>query len=521
METPATEVRLALTISGAVSLGAFEGGVLAALVTAVRALEGTDGPPVRIDAIGGASAGAMTALLTARCLTTAVDPVKAMKTAWVTGDSIQKLLHTHGDSPLSAEVLRQLAAEVFSDQVPGADQHRDAPVRLVLALCALRGLEYDIRQPGADPVEATTYLDLATFDVTRDWTAAHYLEPDHASPAEAAIASGANEFGFPAQYLDRSADAADYAARGLTGPAVGLWYTDGGTLDNEPLGHTADLSDQLDDGAPAGIRRIHVLIHPNVSGGPTGEAWADPDDPPTWVATLHRAFELQRTQSLFDDLRTLAKTSTRIRWLDQVLGTVESFVETLPTDDQARLHEALADTFGAIQAEKAGLPGAAPGPELPPSAAELLGLAVETATGLGPKRRVGIEVISPLRLAKENDVPIERMLAGAALGHFGGFFDEKLRLSDFDLGYQCATTWMTTGGWERCGLSPGQASTAVQAVSAAYEAEERWKEEGRTSVLDIARHHPLALAGLLGQVARVTVRDALHRHHDPPPPGPH
>jgi len=38
------QVRLALTISGAVALGAYEGGTLAALLVAVQSLYDLDGP---------------------------------------------------------------------------------------------------------------------------------------------------------------------------------------------------------------------------------------------------------------------------------------------------------------------------------------------------------------------------------------------------------------------------------------------------------------------------------------------
>ena len=79
-------VRIALTISGAVSLGAFEGGALAALITGVQAAQrlATDRqqPDLRIDAFGGASAGAITAVLAARAVTAGLDPVAMMEQAW-------------------------------------------------------------------------------------------------------------------------------------------------------------------------------------------------------------------------------------------------------------------------------------------------------------------------------------------------------------------------------------------------------------------------------------------------------
>jgi hypothetical protein len=50
---------IALTISGAVSLGAYEAGVLACLLSGIRPLCASEDPVIRIDAIGGASAGSM------------------------------------------------------------------------------------------------------------------------------------------------------------------------------------------------------------------------------------------------------------------------------------------------------------------------------------------------------------------------------------------------------------------------------------------------------------------------------
>ena len=47
------QLRIGLTISGAVSLGAYEGGALAALLIAVQDLCKADDPPIVIDAGSG------------------------------------------------------------------------------------------------------------------------------------------------------------------------------------------------------------------------------------------------------------------------------------------------------------------------------------------------------------------------------------------------------------------------------------------------------------------------------------
>ena len=74
------KLRLSLTIPGAVSLGAYEGGALAALILAARTLGEEN---VLIDTIASASAGSITALLTARALLRGCSPTDLLGAAWV------------------------------------------------------------------------------------------------------------------------------------------------------------------------------------------------------------------------------------------------------------------------------------------------------------------------------------------------------------------------------------------------------------------------------------------------------
>ncbi len=508
-------VRLGLTISGAVALGAFEGGVLAALINAIRPLSQGDDEEVVIDAIGGASAGSMTALLAARCLTGGYDPVPVMQEAWVTGDSIQHLLHNLGDSPLSADDLRKLAEHLFRDDAPKAGGSQRSPVQVAMTLACLRGLEYDAQQPNRPGITATTYVDVVTLEVQPGWNASSFLQPDRSSPADVSIASGANEMAFPPQLLARETDRAKYEAQGLTIPEGGyLWYTDGGTIDNEPLGHTLDLTNDLDRNCPDDTVRTHVLIHPDPAGSPSGMDWCDPANPPTWLSTLLRADHLQRTQSLYDDLRNVIKTNTRLLWMDQVLESISQVISGFSEEDQDRLAVALRSVIASIDGDRLGLAGSHDPPEptagLEPSA--LFERAIRTASGTSGKRPVGVEVISPVRLAGQQGRSVAQMLAGEILGHFGGFFDENLRASDFDLGYECALEWMTAG-LPRCGLTADQTKQAIAAASDGYKVQQLWKKWGETSLGQVSSHHPMALAGLLAQIGRVSAQDAIGIHH--------
>ena len=80
-----TRLHLALTLPGAVSLGSYHGGALAALLVAAQHAGGQ----IVIDAMATASAGSLTGVLAARSLLTGADPVRLMARAWVEADSLK------------------------------------------------------------------------------------------------------------------------------------------------------------------------------------------------------------------------------------------------------------------------------------------------------------------------------------------------------------------------------------------------------------------------------------------------
>src|SRR4051794_14577508 len=154
-------LRLSLTISGAVSLGAYEGGALAALIHACRPLVGDGNAAVRIDAIGGASAGSITALLAARCLLEGSDPVEVMRAAWVEDAGIGTLRAHDANAPLSIDALRDMAVGLLSSSAAPAGPRQTFPVRLAFVLACLRGLDYELAALRAtQPGRGSTYLGL-------------------------------------------------------------------------------------------------------------------------------------------------------------------------------------------------------------------------------------------------------------------------------------------------------------------------------------------------------------------------
>jgi hypothetical protein len=375
-------------------------------------------------------------------------------------------------------------------------------------------LEYKIKSLTAGTnVDATTYIDLMTRQVTHGQDVAEFFTPLGASLVDFALASGANALGFPPVVLDRSSERETYTRNGTSLPATGsLWCTDGGTLSNEPLGHTLDRVAIADRDADETITRLHILVHPHPTAAPRGDAWADPKNSPTWLATLMRADHLQRTQSLYDDLRRVEKTNTRIAWLERLETELQPVLARLEPESRDELVTALRNTLHSIEDDRQSLRASSERSADPSDVASLFRTVAERVAGVSGKRKVAVEVISPLVIAAQNPgVSVEDMLAGEMLAHFGGFFDERLRVSDFDLGYQCTQTWLEEGGLERHGLDAADARAAKTAATV-YTPEERWREWGKTTVGQVAARHPFALAGLLAQIARVAGQDVITRH---------
>lgn len=520
-------LRIALTISGAVALGAYEGGALAALLCAIRGLCQGDDPAVRIDAIGGSSAGSITGMLAARCLLEGIDPVYVMREAWVERDSLAVMRTDTPDEPLSLDALRRASADLLDPRDPhGVPTHRVAacqvaPIRMVMALASLRGLEYRVPTLSArHPVRATTSLDWATFTFTSGQPARELLEPARASPTDVALASAANALAFRPVLLDRSGDEAGYRARGIVNfpPSKNLWYTDGGVLDSEPLTRTLDLVREVDEDSSPDTRRIQLLVHPNPTGAPTGTAWADPQNPPTWLATLLRARDLQRTQSVYDDLLHLEQLNTRLDWTGRLFDEIGPVLDGLDPDTAARLRDAVVRAAGVIEGQRRALrahekdpAAAAPQPIADKPATEILRDVVAQIAGIAGKERIALEVVSPLVLPEADTIPIAQMLAGEFLFHFGGFLSRDLRLSDFDLGYRSTLEWVRAGGLRENGLPGELEQQALARAEEAYRPGQQWQAYGRTAFQDLPARERFALMPVLAHIARVVAHDLRHR----------
>jgi predicted acylesterase/phospholipase RssA len=445
-------LRLSLTLPGAVSLGAYEGGALAALLLACQEL---GEQAVVIDSMASASAGSITGLLSARALLRGTDPIRLLARAWVELVSLRAMQAHSTEAPLSGEALSVIATDLLGPGgVPdGPDDRRQRePVRLSMALGNLAGLNYALPVVDrATPMQASTFLDWYNVTLTDDLDAGRYLEL-----AQAAIASGADAIGFPPKQLDRSADRAQYDQAGLAGfPADGkFWYTDGGTIDNEPLGRTIDLAQSVgsDDD------RVFLLIHPDpvATTDTPSPTWTGNSPQPSWLHAGTRAFAIGRTQTIFEDLKRLEKTNSYLEWTKAIPAAVQAGVteaiEALGLSAgqadtlRASLQDAAAAELSKIRQQQdraREIARRSPRGHRAVSGgyAETLQALVAAATGLEGKRPASVDVVSPA-IDPAVTEPASEQLAGAFLFHFGGFIDIRYRQSDFALGYRNMQYWL-------------------------------------------------------------------------------
>ena len=493
---PDGALRIGLTISGAVSLGAYEGGALAALLAGVQAVERERPGGLRVDAIAGASAGSITGLLAARALCKGLDPIEVMYRAWVDTPQLDEL-KDRWDSPLSTERTRKVAEQVLGPGAATPATPVGIRIKLNMALGCLRGLDYEIGRISGPPVQATTYVDWHELTIDgsdevdgRPWLEA-YTE-DARGGVIAALASGAHAAAFPPIGLDRSGFEDDYRDNGIANfpPSKFLWYTDGGTIDNEPLGRALKLTEEIDASEHDGIgdeSRLHLMIAPDpVRPTTDDDRWSLQPTPP-WARTGLRAAKLARSQRLYDDLRGLEKKNSRIEWVRRVERALLDVIER-GADPQRTLEDVVREIHGdrrTLTTENddrrkktaTGIPMLEDRPES--EVARALREALDVATGLARKRFVKVAVISPLVLPEVADgrVSSEDVLAGDFLAHFGGFLAKELRENDFSVGYRSTVQWIENGGLTDNGLD---AQLSAIALSGANEARADWWRRDHT-----------------------------------------
>ncbi len=157
--------RLAITISGAVSLGSYEAGVLWEILDAIRQHNGNPLTKpenlIHVDVLTGASAGGMTAIILGQKLLYSGDQFQGpynnpLYNCWVKRISLRGLQDTQRDEPalhsiFSSDLIEQISREALMDRykpapVAHATPHAAAApaIRIGVALTNLNGVNYGL-----------------------------------------------------------------------------------------------------------------------------------------------------------------------------------------------------------------------------------------------------------------------------------------------------------------------------------------------------------------------------------------
>lgn len=451
--------RLALVLSGGVSLGAYQAGAVAELLWALEHRLDASAPVV-LDVVTGASAGAMTAAVLARALMVDRAAAADLHRAWVREISFAQLTEgPPGASFFSDRAIWALARAILlrhpaTAARPAAGPHPAAPatLRVAFALANLNGVRYSLgyaNTPGR--FDTALFADWITFTVRAG------VPADWQAIARAAIASGAFPFAFPTVRLERRL--ADYRHADIYAPdgMRAFTYADGGLFNNEPVGLARDLVEAVEDEEPAAAadRRVYLLVDPF-----PGAAAVAPDlgEAPLSARVLaDRLLNAVLGEASKRDWIRASRINTRLRWQDRLLDCLAAVVADAPAPSRAAAAARAADLVAEIATFKGTR---AAGETVPPEEARRRHLD-ENLRRLGPLlarddalyARVrddpaaaalfldlayALENVAGLRNKVDLDLhliaPAPGTLAGDFLGNFGGFFDEAWREHDYRRG---------------------------------------------------------------------------------------
>ncbi|HKF46322.1 MAG TPA: patatin-like phospholipase family protein [Terracidiphilus sp.] len=490
--------RLAITIAGAVSLGSYEAGVLYEVVETIRRHNANTADPaaqIEIDVLTGASAGGMTAIILGQkllyCGPEFLDANGAGKpydnplyNTWVKRISLAGLQDTQADEPalhsiFSSDLINQISSEVIMSRYatnppsPAGAPHpvAAATIRIGVAVSNLNGVDYGYT---VKPDGHFIYIDYADqFTRVADGPNSDnqaFWAPLH----EAAVACGAFPFAFRAKDLQRSAknEPFDYPPGDLlpwTNDPQLFTYSDGGIFQNQPLGIAKNLVDEFDP-HQSQDSRFYLFVSPNAKDATANDNFHEKNA--DYVQMARRLATIVIGQSSFHDWINAEDVNKKIALLDArsvglkdaILGgkidvpalllTAESLLALFfpggsHTPPGASKSESLDDARTRI-ATQYKVEMAALGNDAPQAIAfRDAVLAFESAAGLGARDHMEIYGVT----ATDSE------LAGAGLCAFLGFFDQKFRDHDYDVGRSHARNMLQNAALGQPGaigpLNPG------------------------------------------------------------------
>ena len=444
---------LAITISGAVSLGSYEAGVLYELLYALSCHNATVAPDqqIIIDVLTGASAGGMTAAIAAQKLLYDADALahaydNALYRPWVIDISLDALLKLRpGEDPTHALLSNAVVEGIsqtyllarYTNQVRSAPNRHPASaatIHLGLALANLNGLDYQRTLRRGD-FQYTCYQDsmvrcLSEADDTRDiWETLRH----------AAVSCGAFPLAFhPVELLRHQSEYRHPFLVPFPSPSSPFTYTDGGTFQNEPLGLAKQLVDMIDPCHEHTATRFYLFVAPGARGSTASMLFKE--STATLAATAKQITSAIFNQARFQDWIQAEAVNERIQQLDIRAEELMNLFLADPTV-ASQLQPGTAMLLPLLFTQDPSAINAARHRLQQQYAQEYHVLVSTTDTTTAD---IWIDAILTLEsaadLGEKDDMDIygitadDREFAGGQLEAFLGFFDQRYRDHDYDIG---------------------------------------------------------------------------------------
>ncbi len=483
--------KLAIAISGAVSLGSFESGVMYEIIEAIaqhnQHPETTEEQKIIIDVITGASAGAMTAAILAQKLLFEADKLRSpnqndIYRAWVEEADIHTLLQFGDDDNPDMAILssgfvqqvgnKYLLSRYNSSSPPAAQRHPAVAddIHLGIALSNLNGFDFKInltniqgRLNSEDPRENTfiytkhkdcyiTQIQGKQQDDKRGlWELIKRI----------AIASGSFPFAFQVQEVTRlSSDSAYKGSEFYTEREPGkepnnklFAYTDGGIFENEPLGMAISLAKKLDT-SPKNYdpryyeKRFFLYVAPGPKSSTANKDFTAAQA--IYVNTARALAGAIFTQSRFQDWIQVSEANESVTEFDKQAwflrdllrenpekssefeAVVEKLLQSLYKNSEQQRdadYKRLKEQFKEEYQELTNI--GEKGEAIASSWLKAV-QALEKAANLGSKELLTVYAIT----AKDEELASEKLSA------FGGFFDKKFRDYDYYIGRDKAVDFL-------------------------------------------------------------------------------
>ena len=456
--------QVAITIAGAVSLGSYEAGVMYEVLDALAqhnrwADENKQSEKrIEIDVLTGASAGGMTAAMTAFSLLYNGSGLSQpynnpLYNAWVNDIDITTLLAMQPDEDVSHSVLSSDCVVGISRKylTPTPPPTKPLPLshpalssngvlHLGMALSNLNGVDYARSTITSGEFiytrHADQYIDQLDFSDG-------YLAKKWETIRATAVSCGAFPIAFSVQELVRNMTdymSSPFLLKSLWNgkPIIPFCYTDGGVFQNEPLGMAKNLVERLPDGRLTAKDRGYLFIAPKPKSSDVNMGFNKENA--NFKATILQLIGAVMGQSEFQDWVMAESVNEKIALLDTRATQLKSLFDSarLTSEITRPVTSALLESFFSKSEIEQGTLDTARTQLQKQYAPEYHSFQNPEAAKAWLDALLVLELAADLHEKEEmyiyDFVADPGLLAGGQLFSFTGFFDVKYRQHDYDYG---------------------------------------------------------------------------------------